>query len=172
MVRFTTQKAFTIIELMVVVAIIAILTAIIMTNLTSAKTKSRDAKRVSDIVQLQLALELFFDRCNQYPTIDPATIGVGKFPMPNLAATNGCPPNISLATFTSKIPTPPVATSGDYRYAVNSATTPTDYILQAKLELPSQALNDDLDTPLPGWNTDSGIVCSDTPVLYYCAQPR
>jgi general secretion pathway protein G len=61
------KNGFTLIELLVVLAIIAILTAIVTTNFTTSKSKARDAKRVSDIAQIQLALEMVFDKCNAYP---------------------------------------------------------------------------------------------------------
>ena len=125
------KKGFTLIELMVVIAIIGILTAIITANLAQSKSKSRDAKRISDIAQLQLALELFFDRCNVYPS----TLATGS--------TNGsCPPDpvsgqqINLGNFIAQIPSDPTAGS-TYLYGVNNAATPTDYVLHAQLENPS-----------------------------------
>lgn len=61
------RKGFTLIELMVVVAIIGILSAIVVSNFASARAQSRDAKRLSDVSQLQLALEHYFDINNSYP---------------------------------------------------------------------------------------------------------
>lgn len=63
------NKGFTLIELMVVVVIIAILTSIVATSFAQAKAKSRDAKRISDLAQIQLALELAFDKCGLYPGV-------------------------------------------------------------------------------------------------------
>lgn len=119
------NRAFTLIELLVAVAIMALLTAIIISNLTQAKGKSRDAKRVSDLAQIQLALELFFDRCNQYPS----TLAVG--------ANNNCPSGITLGTFISQIPTAP---SPGYQYGVKSDLS--DYVLKATLESNNAALVD------------------------------
>lgn len=62
------QKGFTLVELLVVIAIIGVLASVVLASLNSARKKSRDAKRVADIKQIQLALELFFDsRGNTYP---------------------------------------------------------------------------------------------------------
>lgn len=61
------NKGFTLIELLVVIAIIGILSSVVLASLNSAREKSRDAKRVSDIKQLQLALELYFDSNGEYP---------------------------------------------------------------------------------------------------------
>ena len=51
-----------------VIAIIGILSSVVLASLNSARQKSRDARRVSDIKQLQLALELYFDTNGEYPT--------------------------------------------------------------------------------------------------------
>ncbi|MDP3962747.1 MAG: type II secretion system protein [bacterium] len=159
------NKAFTLIELLVVVAIMAILTAIIITNLTQAKGKSRDAKRVSDLAQMQLALELFFDRCNRYPVV--ATVSGANIPAIGDTG-NGCPTGITLQTFISQIPNPP--TAGDYTYAVNNATTPVDYVLRAKLETNNAALTDDVNVTVHG--TDCSETEVPSPVYYYCVVPR
>jgi prepilin-type N-terminal cleavage/methylation domain-containing protein len=155
------NKGFTIIELITVVAIIAIITAITTTNFTTSKAKARDTKRVSDISQLQFALELFFDRCNQYPTVASN--------MPNLAAgngSNGCPVGVTLGpTFISNLPNPP--TAGDYYYAVDNSSTPTDYVLRTRLETTNPVLNDDIDA------TTYTVDCADTsPNFYYCVVPK
>ena len=62
------KRGFTLIELLVVIAIIGILSSIVLASLNSARQKGRDARRVSDIKQLQLALELYYDAKGQYAT--------------------------------------------------------------------------------------------------------
>ncbi|OGZ10588.1 MAG: hypothetical protein A3D67_01895 [Candidatus Lloydbacteria bacterium RIFCSPHIGHO2_02_FULL_51_22] len=62
------KKGFTLIELLVVIAIISILASVVLASLNTAREKSRDAKRVSDVKQIQLALEYYFDDNGQYPT--------------------------------------------------------------------------------------------------------
>lgn len=61
------NKGFTLIELLVVIAIIGILSSVVLASLNSARQKSRDAKRISDIKQLQLALEFSYDANGEYP---------------------------------------------------------------------------------------------------------
>ena len=133
MIIFSPKRGFTLIELMVTVAIVALLTSIIMVSFSTARGKSRDGKRVSDVGQIQIALELFYDRCKQYPaTVANPTSGI-------TAAT--CPSGVNLSTFISQIPAP---SSGSYTYAVN-ASPATDYVLMTTLENYSEVLKDDLD---------------------------
>jgi prepilin-type N-terminal cleavage/methylation domain-containing protein len=61
------KAGFTLIELLVVIAIIGLLSSVILASLNSARAKGRDAKRVADIHQIQLALELYYDNNNKYP---------------------------------------------------------------------------------------------------------
>lgn len=161
------QKAFTITEILVVVAIIGIIMAIVTSKYSVSKEKTRDAKRVSNVMQLQHALSQFFYRCNQYPLRHSPLI-VGTPNMPILASPNGCPPGITLASFTSKIP---ANDTNEYNYLINNSTTPTDYVFRVKLEGYNPVLADDIDTDLPAWA--AGFVCTD-PVggpYYYCVRP-
>ena len=61
------RRAFTLIELLMVIAIIGVLSGIVLVRLDSMRTKGRDAKRVSEIRQLQNALELFYSVHSRYP---------------------------------------------------------------------------------------------------------
>jgi prepilin-type N-terminal cleavage/methylation domain-containing protein len=61
------QRGFTLIELLVVIAIIGILSSVVLASLNSARKKGRDARRISDLKQLQLALELYYDANQRFP---------------------------------------------------------------------------------------------------------
>ena len=58
---------FTLIQLLVVIAIIGLLASVVLVSLNSARQKARNAKRVADLSQMQKALELYFDTYNSYP---------------------------------------------------------------------------------------------------------
>jgi prepilin-type N-terminal cleavage/methylation domain-containing protein len=64
----TNQKGFTLIELLVVIAIIGLLSTLSIVALNSARARARDARRLSDIQQIQSALEMFYNDANSYPT--------------------------------------------------------------------------------------------------------
>jgi len=64
--RFT-KKGFTLIELLVVIAIISVLSSIVLSQLNEARAKARDTRRVSDLKNIQLALELYRDDNGAYP---------------------------------------------------------------------------------------------------------
>ena len=61
------QKGFTLIELLVVIAIIGLLSTLAVVALNNARSKSRDARRLSDIKQIQTALELYYNDAGGYP---------------------------------------------------------------------------------------------------------
>lgn len=63
------KKGFTLIELLMVIAIIGILASIIMVNLTGAKTRATDARRMSEISQIASALEAYYAANGSYPNI-------------------------------------------------------------------------------------------------------
>jgi len=55
---YQNKKGFTLIELLVVIAIIGLLSSMAVVNLNSARGKARDAKRISDVKQLSLLIEI------------------------------------------------------------------------------------------------------------------
>ncbi|RJR25462.1 type II secretion system protein [Candidatus Microgenomates bacterium] len=63
------KKGFTLIELLVVIAILGILSVIGLSSFRASQAKARDAKRKSDLQQLQRALEMYFNDHRQYPEI-------------------------------------------------------------------------------------------------------
>lgn len=61
--RFGTigTKGFTLIELLVVISIISLLSSVVLSSLTSARNKARDARRLSDLNQINKAIILYAD---------------------------------------------------------------------------------------------------------------
>lgn len=76
------QRGFTLIELLVVIAIIGILSAVVLVSLNSARAKSRDARRLSDIRQIMTAMEIYYNDNGAYPDqtaagANPTALSVG-----------------------------------------------------------------------------------------------
>ena len=83
---------FTLIELLVVVAIIALLSAIVLVAMANARQKARNAKRLSDITQLNNVLELYFASNKGYPADTTPADGVPDAVVPTYVAAVGLAP--------------------------------------------------------------------------------
>lgn len=139
------KKGFTLIELLVVIAIIGILSSIVLASLNTARQKSRDARRVADLKQLQLAMQLYYDANSSYPTTTAALA----------------------PTYIATIPKDPI---GAVAYPYDQVTSGSSYHIGANLEDGSnQALQSDSDsnsTNITG--ADTGDCAGSTTTGRYC----
>jgi len=69
------KRAFTLIELMVVVAIIGILAAVLFASFDEGRKQSRDKVRMAELKELQLAVELYKAQYGFYPAQGCGTPG-------------------------------------------------------------------------------------------------
>jgi prepilin-type N-terminal cleavage/methylation domain-containing protein len=132
------SKGFTLIELLVVIAIIGLLSTLAVIALNSARAKSRDSKRISDVKQIQTALELFYSDMNGYPTVAAAQyLGNYSGATNTVLSSAGFSGGISGTTYMGQVPKAPTPADGtcvsdnaagasgnNYGYA-SSATTGT-----------------------------------------------
>lgn len=112
------KKGFTLIEILIVVAIIGILASVVVVGLGPAQKKGRDSRRVSDLRSVQTALELYYGKN-------------GAYPVPNGTWAQFAAVLTGAGIGTSQIPNDPT-TSRDYVYSSDAAGT--TYILAAQLE--------------------------------------
>jgi len=142
-------RGFTLIELLVVIAIIGILSSVVLASLNGARKKGRDARRISDLKQVQLALEMYYDsNSSEYPD-----------------ASSSLAP-----TYISSVPVDPQGGAYSYDNLTNAGAACsvasgvcTSYVLGATLEDSTHgALSSDID------GTVGSVSCAD-PV--YCVQP-
>jgi prepilin-type N-terminal cleavage/methylation domain-containing protein len=61
-------KGFTLVELLMVIAIISLLSSVIFSAVNETRSKARDATRISDLAQIRRALELYYDEWGKYPS--------------------------------------------------------------------------------------------------------
>ncbi len=123
------KKGFTLIELLVVIAIIGLLSTLAVVALSSARQKARDSKRLSDLKQVQTALELYYTDNNKYP-VEATAVDIGQTATICLNSTSGFTTTACPTPYMGLVPTDPQSAQ---KYTYTSADGST-YSLTATLE--------------------------------------
>ncbi|MFH1192864.1 MAG: type II secretion system protein [Candidatus Jorgensenbacteria bacterium] len=100
------RSGFTLIEMLVVVAIIGLLSSVVVVGIGGAREKARDTKRVADLRSIQSYLEVNYNSATGYPDI--------------------------AATYPASLPTDPSNSATKYSYCRTSDNQ--SYVLGTKLE--------------------------------------
>ena len=111
------DAGFSLIELMAVIAIIGILSTVMFATYSTARERARDSQRITEIKQLQLGLELYFEACTR---TYPGSLSV--------SANDGCRGSVTFGDFLHTIPDDPQGNAYEY------STTGSSYCLGAVLE--------------------------------------
>lgn len=158
------KRGFTLIELLVVIAIIGILSSVVLASLNSARQKGRDARRISDIKQLQLALELYYDGT-----------GSGEYPAAAAGTVASTLTGLTSGGYISTLPSDPGSNTYTYAAAESDNSTCTtagevcsSYVLKAQLETNNaSALAGDVDGTVVTVTCDDGAAAP----FGYCVRP-
>ena len=113
------QRGLTLIELLVIIAIIGILISVVVVSLGGARAGGRDTKRQTNIRQISTALELYYNE--------------------NIAYVQSAVMPTSIGTFLSQVPKDSESGSSPYGWVDNSVSggnDDQDYCVYAILEKP------------------------------------
>ena len=108
------QSGFTLVEMLVVVAIFSLLSSMLLTLARDSRGRARDATRKSDVRNIQSSMAVYFDRKNRYPNNYSQLISEDLF---------------------NQIPKDP-STGEKYPYATSTAGDNFDICVAACMELP------------------------------------
>lgn len=139
--NYKLQLGFTLVELLIVVAVIGILSALLTANFIGVRQRARDAQRKADVKQIQSALELYRADHGTYPA---ALANCG-----NSLMSEDC----QTSTYMRTIPQDPQG--DDYTYSTNGTTYSVIACLENGNDSEKDAVNID---PCDGINNFSHTV--------------
>lgn len=135
------QQGFTIIELLIVIAIIAILAGLVLNNFQGAQAKARDTQRVTDLNNIHSKLEEYHNENGAYPQ----TFTAASFP--GIDAQSLIDPRgnsvvigaaVADATAAATAAAPTATNNYAYvAYPTGCVTDCTGYVLEAYIERPN-----------------------------------
>lgn len=132
--RLSYKKGFTLIEMVIVIAVIGILMGIAFNGISSVQQNARDTRRISDLRKVQAQLELYFNKCGHYPNSNKAcannsSIGSGEGSVGWKELTT----RLGEVVNTSEVPDDPVSgKQGSYVY--NFSEGGLEYVIGADTE--------------------------------------
>lgn len=149
------KKAYTLIEMLMVVAIIGVLASSIIIGLGASRASARDARRITDLKNTQTVLELYYNKYGFYPRAgnirDNSEQTIDWQELDTIMTSTEVGLNIN------RLPRDPLHNSGKkYFYGTNGQS----YVLGAELETKHPSLEDSIK------NDMFGVKCSSNNI--YC----
>ena len=148
------KKGFTLLELLIVIVILGALASLITGNFISSLKKGRDARRKTDLTEIQKALEMYYESNGFYPS----SLSFGG----SLSDAN--------RTYMQKVPTDPTSNCS-YLYRVDSSAQ-SFYLLstiensQDQSDGVSQSGYEDPDSP------GNSLQCGNCTCKFYLSSPN
>lgn len=155
------NRGFTLIELLVVIAIIGMLSSMVLASLNVARKKAHDSRRISDFENVQLAMNLYYDKYGDYPVVPYECCSSQQHnqhfeDMVTELVNEG---------FISAVPRDPQHDSGRYYMHYNYSSNPAGAILVTTLE----GIDSTTVGPYGSCRPFTNNWCSSTnPYIYYC----
>jgi prepilin-type N-terminal cleavage/methylation domain-containing protein len=155
------EKGFTLIEILIVVAIIAILASIVIVGVGPAQQSGRDARRVADLQDIRNGLQLFYDKCGFYPGTAAPTCtdgSAGATWTGSSGSFQSALEGAGIGINVGNVPQDP-STNRTYGYAPSSDNT--SYVIGAVLENPTNAVFTNYTAPTnigSSWSEDATTI--------------
>ena len=130
------KKGFTVLEVLVVIALMLIVLAIVLPNLPGVKDRGTKVSAITDHQRVALAMDRYYAQCGQYPTSNSQQL--------DLTAGNGCSGGEVLQDFLTET----VTTNHKYipfSSEQYSGNCDVGYMFAIEVELGSDLLEDDHD---------------------------
>ena len=122
MIRRHTRRAFTLIELLLVLVILAVLAAVVVPRLTGRVETARRGGTISDISNIKTALGIFETDCGRFPTTEEGLAALMQSPSADLQGKGHWP-------YLEKFPTD--KWGHEYIYVCPGTDDPTSYDLSS-----------------------------------------
>jgi len=159
------RKGFTLIEILIVVAIIAILASVVLVGLGPTQQSGRDARRLSDLRETQTGLELYYAKCGYYPG-GTESGSCGAFAAVSTPAWT--PMSTALTGSAIGVTSVPQDPTSGHTYYYSTDNVGAGYLLQATLENANNSAFENYTAPATGAYTAGDSVKNSCKNPTYC----